>query len=100
MNKAGRSDLCLVGSHSFTIFKNHLLILTLLFSFHLLAACSNPDAKSQELYETAQFEEQQRNFPHAKKLYARIISDYPETPSAAKAKERLKALESAPSSGL
>ena len=61
-----------------------------------LTACSNPDAKGKELYETAQFEEQQRNLPHAKKLDQQIINDYSQTPSAAKAKERLKALEGSP----
>jgi outer membrane protein assembly factor BamD (BamD/ComL family) len=74
--------------------RNVLILVMMLLA---LTACSNPEAKSQELYETAQFEEQQRNIPHAKKLYERIVSDYPETATAGKAKERLKALESAPS---
>lgn len=58
-----------------------------------LSACPNPEGKSGEIYETAQFEEQQNNFKHAKKLYEEIIRDYPETSFAPKAEERLKAIE-------
>ncbi len=58
-----------------------------------LTACANPEGKSQALYETAQFEEQQRNFEHARKLYKEIIQKYPEASFAEKAKERLKEIE-------
>lgn len=63
------------------------------FSFLILTACANPEGKSQQLYETAQFEEQQNNFKHAKKLYEEITRDYPTTSFAPKAKDRLKELE-------
>jgi outer membrane protein assembly factor BamD (BamD/ComL family) len=62
-----------------------LLLLTL--------GCGNPEAKSKELYDTAQFEEQQRNFKHARQLYERILKDYPKTETAKQAEARLKELE-------
>ncbi len=61
--------------------------------FFALSACSNPEGKSQALYETAQFEEQQMNFKHARKLYEEILQKYPEASFAEKARERLKAIE-------
>ncbi len=64
--------------------------ITLLF---YISSCSNPEGKGQEIYETGQFEEQQNNLEHARQLYQEIIKDYPETQSASKARERLKALE-------
>lgn len=63
-----------------------------LFLFLLLIGCANPEGKSQELYDTAQFEEQQQNFKHARELYQRIVNQYPETAAASKAKERLDAI--------
>lgn len=68
---------------------------TLLLLF-VMTACANPEGKSQALYETAQFEEQQRNFKHARQLYEEIINKYPEASYAAKAKERLNAIEEVP----
>lgn len=59
----------------------------------LWAACSNPEGKSRELYETAQFEEQQHNIEHAKQLYEEILQKYPESSLASKAKERLESLK-------
>ena len=59
----------------------------------LALGCSNQEAKSKELYATAQFEEQQRNFKHARQLYERILKDYPETETAKQAEGRLKELE-------
>lgn len=59
----------------------------------LSLGCGNPEAKSKELYDTAQFEEQQRNFKHARQLYERILKEYPETETARQAEGRLKALE-------
>lgn len=59
----------------------------------LALGCGNPEAKSKELYDTAQFEEQQRNFKHARQLYERILKDYPETQTAKQAEARLKELE-------
>jgi outer membrane protein assembly factor BamD (BamD/ComL family) len=55
-----------------------------------LAACSGDGGRS--LYETAQFEEQQRNTDHAVKLYQEIVSKHPDSPYAAKATERLAQL--------
>jgi TolA-binding protein len=63
-----------------------LITLTVMFS-----ACSGK--KAQEIYETAQFEELQKNTVHAKQLYQEIMEKYPGTEYAVKASERLKALE-------
>ena len=63
------------------------------FTLLFLCACANPEGKSRQLYETAQFEEQQNNFKHARKLYEEITRDYPATSFAGKAKDRLKELE-------
>ena len=48
---------------------------------------------SQQLFETAQFEEQQNNQTHARELYEQIIRDYADSPVAHKAQQRLKELE-------
>ncbi|MFQ5596416.1 MAG: tol-pal system YbgF family protein [Nitrospiria bacterium] len=74
--------------------KGLVLFLSLGFLW-ALSACANPEGKGQALYETAQFEEQQSNFKHAKQLYREILRDYPESSFASKAKERLDALEKA-----
>ena len=50
---------------------------------------------AEEMFETAQFEEVQNNEEHARKLYNRILRDHPDSPFAAKARERLAALERA-----
>jgi len=55
-----------------------------------LAGCSD---RPRELFETAQFEEKQTNLEHAGKLYREIIEKYPDSPYAARAKERLAELE-------
>ena len=47
----------------------------------------------QQLFETAQFEEQQHNQAHAQELYQRILRDHPASPLARKAEERLKELK-------
>jgi len=65
-----------------------IVVSALFFAF---ASCSGKKAK--ETYETAQFEELQRNYVHARKLYEEIVAKYPESEYAAKASERLKALE-------
>lgn len=75
--------------------KKGTIVLSVVALVLSLNACSNPDAKSQSLFETAQFEEQQMNFKHARQLYNEILSDYPKSASAAKAKERLDALNEA-----
>lgn len=47
----------------------------------------------QQLFETAQFEEQQNNQAHARELYERILRDHAKSPIAQKAEERLKELK-------
>ena len=71
--------------------KNWLAIFVIAFAL-AVAGCS--DKKAQEKYETAQFEELQKNYVHAKELYQEIIKKYPESDYAKEAAERLKALES------
>jgi len=67
------------------IFLIFLIALAVMFS-----ACSSK--KAEEIYETAQFEELQKNTVHAKQLYQEIMEKYPKTEYAVKASERLKAL--------
>jgi hypothetical protein len=55
----------------------------------LLACGEDP----QQLFETAQFEEQQHNQDHAKELYERILRDHAKSPIAQKAEARLKELQ-------
>ena len=57
----------------------------------LLGGCAAD--KSQELFETAQFEEKQNNKEHARKLYQEILDKYPDSPVAKQAEERLKAIK-------
>ena len=59
----------------------------------MLAFSSCSGKKAEETYETAQFEELQKNYVHARKLYKEILAKYPDSEYAAKASERLKALE-------
>ena len=56
----------------------------------LLAGCAD---KAKDLYDTAQLEEKQFNKPHATKLYRQIIEQYPNSPYASQAKNRLAELE-------
>jgi len=55
--------------------------------FGVLMGCGE---EPQQLFETAQFEEQQHNQAHARELYERILRDHPDSPVARKAQERLK----------
>ncbi|MDE0030572.1 MAG: hypothetical protein OXU42_14350 [Deltaproteobacteria bacterium] len=64
-----------------------LLVLTLVLP---LAGCGDG---GEEMFETAQFEEVQNNKEHARKLYNRILRDHPDSSFAAKARERLAAME-------
>jgi len=68
-----------------------LFLAVLLLAF--ATACSDPEGNSAQLYETAQFEEQQFNTEHAKQLYEEILQKYPDAAVAAKAKKRLEALK-------
>jgi outer membrane protein assembly factor BamD (BamD/ComL family) len=70
--------------------KNWFAIFVMVFALFLLG-CS--DKKAQEKYETAQFEEIQKNYVHARKLYQEIIEKYPESEYAKEASQRLKALK-------
>lgn len=76
------------------------LILFLLFLI-VPFGCSNPEEKSQALFETAQFEEQQNNFKHARQLYQEIVDKYPASSFAYKAASRLEMLgeQNSPSPG-
>jgi hypothetical protein len=56
----------------------------------VLMACGEDP---QQLFETAQFEEQQHNQAHAQELYQRILRDHPASLVARKAEERLKELK-------
>lgn len=63
-------------------------IFCLLF-FFLLLACSD---RAADMYDTAQLEERQRNIDHARQLYSEILEEYPDSPYAEKARERLQEL--------
>jgi hypothetical protein len=62
----------------------------------LLIACGEDP---RQLYETAQFEEQQQNRTHARELYERIMQQHPDSEFAEKARQRLKAWETEGSEG-
>lgn len=60
--------------------------------FCLMAVgCSDQNAK--ELFETAAFEENQGNVPHAKQLYQELVNLYPSTKAAEIARARLADLD-------
>ena len=67
-----------------------ILILTMILALAFLG-CS--EKKAKELFETAQFEELQKNQVHARQLYEEIINKYPKTDYAKKAEERLSLLK-------
>lgn len=64
-------------------------VLLVLFLVLPLTGCGDG---AEETFETAQFEEVQNNKEHARKLYNRILRDHPDSPFAAKARERLAAM--------
>ena len=70
--------------------KRFLLIFVVAL-FLAFSSCSGK--KAEETYETAQFEELQKNYAHARQVYKEILAKHPESEYAAKASERLKALE-------
>jgi outer membrane protein assembly factor BamD (BamD/ComL family) len=70
--------------------KNWLAFFVIAFAL-AVAGCS--DKKAREKYETAQFEELQKNYVHARELYQEIIKKYPESEYAKEASQRLKALK-------
>ena len=55
----------------------------------LLVGCGD---RAEDLYDTAQLEEKQKNKPHAMKLYRQIVEEYPDSPYANQAKTRLPEL--------
>ncbi len=55
----------------------------------VLMACGEDP---QQLFETAQFEEEQHNQAHARELYERIVRDHAKSPVAQQAEARLKEL--------
>jgi len=68
--------------------------ITLLFAATVLMAIAGCSAeKGKEQFDTAQFEEKQNNREHAIKLYEEIVQKYPDSPLAAKARERLSVLK-------
>jgi hypothetical protein len=67
------------------------LVCAALVGTALLGGCRGNSAQQQ--FETAQFEELQQNREHARQLYAAIIRDAPDSEYAAKARERLAALD-------
>lgn len=56
----------------------------------LSGGCVGEDAK--QMLDTAKFEELQNNPKHARQLYQRIVDNFPDSPEARHAKERLAAL--------
>lgn len=61
-----------------------------LFLALALAGCGD---RAKELYETAQFEEQQFNVDHASELYRQIVAEHPDSPFAPRARQRLQELQ-------
>lgn len=59
----------------------------------MLLGCSD-SSKAKELFETAVFEENQGNLPHAKQLYQELVNLYPSTKVAEIAQARLADLDS------
>lgn len=59
----------------------------------MLLGCSD-NSKATELFETAAFEENQGNLPHAKQLYQDVVNLYPSTKMAEIARARLADLDS------
>jgi hypothetical protein len=70
--------------------KNFGRCLCLALVMGVLLACGEDP---QQLFETAQFEEQQHNQAHAKELYERILRDHAKSPIAQKAEARLMELQ-------
>ena len=73
-----------------TVRKSFVAVLLALLLALPLAGCGEG---AEEMFETAQFEEVQNNREHARKLYNRILRDHPDSPFAARARERLAAMD-------
>lgn len=62
----------------------------ILFVFLFTVSCgSSPD----QLFETAELEMLQTNYPHATKLYQEILAQHPNSEFAEKARKRLKEIK-------
>jgi TolA-binding protein len=59
------------------------------------AACTSAERAAQETYELAQFEQKQGNAEHARELYQDIVTKYPDTSWAEKARAGLSELQPA-----
>jgi TolA-binding protein len=59
----------------------------------LLAVAGCLGESAEQLMKTADFEELQRNQEHARQLYERIVRDFPDSPEAKVAAERLSKAE-------
>ena len=70
--------------------KQTILILMMVVLMAVAGCTSN---NAGELFETAEFEELQKNHTHAAQLYQEILEKHPDSKYAGKARERLKALE-------
>ncbi|MBF0593220.1 MAG: outer membrane protein assembly factor BamD [Nitrospirae bacterium] len=68
-----------------------LVVLLVVVSVLFLPGCAGK--KDRELFETAQFEEKQNNPQHARQLYEEIITKYPDSEYAQKARERLSEIK-------
>jgi outer membrane protein assembly factor BamD (BamD/ComL family) len=68
----------------------YLFLLVIFVASTSTWGCSGQSAR--EMFETAQFEELQRNDEHAEELYMKILKEYPESDYAAKAEEKLREL--------
>ena len=59
----------------------------------VLAASNCTGNNAGDLFETAEFEELQKNHTHAAQLYKEILEKHPDSQYARKARERLGVLE-------
>jgi outer membrane protein assembly factor BamD (BamD/ComL family) len=66
------------------------ILIIMMVCMAALGGCTGD--KGKQLYDTAQFEEKQRNNEHARQLYEELVKKYPGTEFAAKAGERLRTL--------
>jgi outer membrane protein assembly factor BamD (BamD/ComL family) len=69
---------------------NRWILIFMMVCMAALGGCTGD--KGKQLYDTAQFEEKQRNNEHARQLYEELVKKYPGTEFAAKATERLWSL--------
>ena len=72
--------------------KQTILVL-MMITVWAFSGCTGNNAG--ELFETAEFEELQKNHTHAAQLYKEILEKHPDTEYARKARERLRIIEKA-----